>query len=114
VILFFFNLHSFGFALFLLLLAGIAMGVNAVSTQTLRRMLATQKQFPEIVGLELVIGRFADAAISTLAQLTLLRGMMTFQSWLVVAAIFLAVNGLLHLRFVNGQKVAFGLEGGRF
>lgn len=90
--------------------AGIAMGCNSAATQALRRNLTTQGEFAEVVGLELVFGRAADALVSTVAALTLRSGVVGFESWLILASLVLFILGPVHLRFARG--VTAGVVGG--
>jgi hypothetical protein len=106
----FFKIPSFlsGFALILIM--GCAMGANAVSTQALRRRFATNDQFPEVVGLEMVIGKLADSLIASIACQTLLTGTVSFQQWLVVSSLLIFVSGLIYFRFAAKPKIVVSVE----
>jgi hypothetical protein len=61
----FINLPSFYWALGALALGGICNGANATVTQSLRRKICSSHELPEIMGLELFVGRLCDWAVST-------------------------------------------------
>ena len=103
LVLAFFNLPSFPVALVALAALGLAMGANAVATQTLRRKFSTDAQFPEVVGFELILGRIADVSLSSLAAVTLLSHSMSYKAWLWVSVSVLVISAMLHLRFLTDR-----------
>ena len=90
---------SFELALVFVLVTGLAMGVNAISTQSLRRRLSTAEQLPEVMGLELLIGRATDILVMTGMATALDRGILSYQTGVFIAVAWFIVSGLLHLRF---------------
>ena len=101
IIFLFAEIPSFSVALVLLVFAGVFMGINAVATQALRRSLTTQSQFSEVVGLELILGRLTDISVTSLAFFTLSQGLLTYKTWIEIAAGCWLVCGALHLRFIS-------------
>ncbi|MGK5088565.1 hypothetical protein WDW86_13485 [Bdellovibrionota bacterium FG-2] len=87
---------SFGLSIAVLTIGGLCNGANAVTTQSLRRKLTTDEQFPEIVGLELVVGRFTDWAASTLILIAVTKFGLSFSSGILISAGFLVVLAGLH------------------
>jgi len=104
-ILAFIRLPSFSVALVVLVGTGLVMGLNAVATQTIRRKLCAADEFPEVVGLELVVGRLSDGLVSSIAGLSIAAGIVGYQGWLVVAAVVLFGSAAMHSRFI--QKSAW-------
>ncbi|MGE0616311.1 MAG: hypothetical protein AB7P04_11790 [Bacteriovoracia bacterium] len=91
------ELPHFAWALLVLFISGLCNGVNAVTTQSLRRKLATPEQFPEVVGLELLVGKFFDWGVGTLAAAALLNHWLTYQSGMWLSAALTLALAFLHL-----------------
>lgn len=93
----FINLPSFSMAMAILVIGGICNGLNATATQSLRRKFTTNTQFPEIVGLELIVGRFVDWAVSALCMTLMLNKVVSYNQaiWFSVGA--LVIVATLHL-----------------
>lgn len=87
---------SFGWALLVLALGGISNGANAVTTQSLRRKLATDDQFPEIVGLELVLGRITEWIAGTFMFTAMTRAGVGYGPGIVISAVLLVGLAMLH------------------
>lgn len=85
---------SFKLALAFVFITGLAMGVNAISTQSLRRRLSTAEQLPEVMGLEFLIGRVTDILV-----MTGMAAALSYQTGVLVAVAWFFVSGILHLRF---------------
>jgi hypothetical protein len=79
------------------------MGMNAVATQALRRKFTTQSQFTEVVGLELVVSKFTDVTIATIAAYFVTTHLATKEGLLISAALVLVVSAGIHLRFVKNK-----------
>jgi|GEM_PF-2097278 len=88
----FINLHSFYWALLVLALGGICNGANATVTQSLRRKICSAHELPEIMGLELFVGRLCDWGVSTLLLYFMTRGMIGYKE-----GIYLSMGSLLVL-----------------
>ena len=93
----FINLPALSFAAIVVAISGICNGLNAISTQSLRRKLTTDRQFPEIVGLELVVGRLADWAVSSLCFAVLASKAMNYSQGVWISAISLFILAWFHL-----------------
>lgn len=105
----FVSIPSFYWALFLVFIFGICMGINAISTQALRRIFSTQKQFPEIVGIEVLVGRSVDVLISSGAQANLISNPSNYRYWAFAAALIFMINASLHFRF-KGKLFRLGKD----
>lgn len=90
-------LPSFAVAMVVLAIGGVFNGLNAIATQSLRRKLSTTSQFPEIVGLELVVGKTADFLVQSFVLSVVASGALGFQGFVLVSAISLFVLSALHL-----------------
>jgi hypothetical protein len=90
-------------AIFGLIVFGVGMGMNAVATQALRRKFTTQSQFTEVVGLELVVSKFTDVAIATIAAYFVTTHLASKEGLLISAALVLVVSALMHLKFVKDK-----------
>lgn len=69
--------NNFFIATTLFVLSGIALGLNAVTTQTIRRKLCSQDQHPEVMSLEIVVGRLTDWAVGSVGAIAILNGWIT-------------------------------------
>lgn len=96
----FLKANSFELAVLVVALAGLCNGFNAVTTQSLRRKFATPAQFPEVVGLELVVGKFMDWVIGTLTAGALLYFGFSYEIGVWISAALLVPLALAHL---NGK-----------
>lgn len=92
----FIYLPAFWIALGTLFVGGICNGTNAVATQSLRRKLASAQQLPEIIGLEIVIGRIVDFSVATLCKIGLDHG-LTITQGIWFSAVFLFFLAWMHL-----------------
>lgn len=90
---------SFGVAMIFVFITGLAMGLNSVATLTLRRKFSTAEQLPEIMGLELLIGRVTDVVIMTSIATALNQKLVSYEDGVCVAIAMFVVSGLAHLRF---------------
>jgi hypothetical protein len=87
---------SYLLALLALTVGGLCNGANAVTTQSLRRKLTSDEQFPEVVGLELVVGRVTDWLASTLMFSAMVRLGIGFQAGIWLSSAMLSVLAILH------------------
>ncbi len=88
---------SFLIASIFIFAGGICNGTNAVATQSLRRKLTDHSQFPEVVGLEIVVGRFVDWLSGTLTGLALTAGLIDFKVGILVSSFLLLGLASFHL-----------------
>jgi hypothetical protein len=93
----FLSVPALGWAMLVFAVGGICNGINAVATQSLRRKLTSSKQFPEIVGLELVSGKAVDWAVATLCSLAMARGFIGYTEGIWISAGTLVLLGMGHL-----------------
>jgi MFS family permease len=93
----FLKLPSLGLALVVIAVGGICNGINVVTTQSLRRKLTTDAQFPEVVGLELVVGRLTDWAVASLFLAAVSHGWLSYETGIWISAGSLVVLAGLHL-----------------
>jgi hypothetical protein len=75
----FMNLPDFYLALGVMALGGVCNGANAVVTQSLRRKICSPEQLPEVMGLEILVGRLADWGVSTLLLFLFSRGLIGYR-----------------------------------
>jgi MFS family permease len=83
----FLKIPSIHVATFFITLGGVCNGINAITTQSVRRKVATTAQFPEVVGLELVVAKITDWGVSTLCFILLTKGWMTYEHGIWISAI---------------------------
>lgn len=93
----FLNLPSFSSAMIILMIGGICNGLNATATQSLRRKFTTNRQFPEIVGLELIVGRIIDLGTAAGCGLLIAHQAITYTQAIWFSIVFLTVIAVLHL-----------------
>lgn len=93
----FLNLPSFSSAMIILVIGGICNGLNATATQSLRRKFTTNGQFPEIIGLELIVGRIVDLGTATGCGILIARLAITYNQAILFSVVFLAVIAVFHL-----------------
>ncbi len=84
-------------ALGIFIITGLCNGSNAVTSQSLRRKLTTQQQFPEIVGLEIVVGKITDWLAATIFALLIANGIITYETAVLISAILLIPLALAHV-----------------
>ena len=92
----FISLPTLWIALFFVVIGGFCNGLNAVTSQALRRKLTTQEQFPEVVGLELVVGKVTDWTTATLYFYGMNRGWFDLKSGMLMAAVLLLPVAFAH------------------
>lgn len=74
----------------LFILVGIPLSFNATSTQTIRRKLCTSRQHPEILGVEVLLGRATDFLTGNLTAVIITSGIISVGS-------LYAIGSLLYL-----------------
>ena len=84
-------------ALLIITAGGVCNGFNAVATQTIRRKLTNDREFPEIVGLELVLGRATDWIVATICLGGLYGAKLSYEQGIWISAGGLFVLAWLHL-----------------
>jgi hypothetical protein len=93
----FLKLPSLGMALFFIFIGGVCAGFNAISTQSLRRKITPLAQFPEVLGLEMLVSKLTDWVIASLCFWIVAEKKLTYEDGIWVAAISLVLLGVLHL-----------------
>ncbi len=85
------SMPSLPIALTFTVMAGVFVGLNAVSTQAIRRKLTTDDEFPEIVSLEGMLGKLTEFTVASLSAYALLHWGMTYQMgiWATVIGFWL-------------------------
>lgn len=86
------NLESF---LLIGLIGGFANGLNAVSTQTIRRKLCDSRQHPEIIGLEVIFGRITDWVVGTVCVYGITQNVFDYKTGVVVSGIILLILAIM-------------------
>jgi hypothetical protein len=86
-----------GAALFVI--HGFAMGTVAITSQHLRRTYTTSEQLPEIIGLEIMVGRLVNFTVGYTAKVLLEKLGMNMQWIVFFDAFVMLVAGLSFLRF---------------
>ena len=92
---FFFELPSFFPALVILGLSGFFMTFNAMGAQAIRSKVTTAEQFPEVVGLEVTLGKTAEFFVASLAGVLLAAFPGQFDAWLWMSVAGYAALGLI-------------------
>jgi len=87
----FMKLPDFSLALVVMALGGVCNGANAVVTQSLRRKICTPEQLPEVMGLELLVGRLADWGVSTLLLFLFTKKLMGYEEGIWASVISLGI-----------------------
>ena len=77
-------------AFFFMVLAGFCLGLNATTTQSIRRKLCDKDQHPEILALEPIVSKTTDVTTGIITK-------FVFAGFLIPAKIGLAVSALLYL-----------------
>lgn len=90
----FISLPSFTIALVVLALGGLCNGANATVTQSLRRKICSAHELPEIMGLELFIGRLSDWLVSSCLLYFMGQKLLSYSE-----GIYLSIISLLILSF---------------
>lgn len=97
---------SFYVLIFSFVVTGIGMGLNAIGAQTIRRETTSRSEFPEILGLEVVIGRlFFDFGVCALARTAITSGVISALGCIYLAAGLLFINALFVLRLNESQSI---------
>lgn len=86
---------SYFLIIFMFFTAGISNGLNAVTTQTIRRKLCSNEQHPEIISLEVIVGRFTDWLVGSLCLYVFMNNYLTFQTGMYISGALLILFGLL-------------------
>ncbi len=81
----FINLPNLQSYLLVGVLGGFANGLNAVSTQTIRRKLCDVKQHPEIIGLEVVVGRSVDWMVGTICLIATTSNIVDYTTGIIIS-----------------------------
>ena len=92
---FFLISHTFLEALVPLFISAIGAGINLVSSQTIRREIITQNFFNHFIAAELILGRFSNWVISSIAMLSIENG-AKYEVWYLIGVGIIIITGFLH------------------
>lgn len=77
-------------------LLAVGLGMNALSTQTIRRMLASNSEFGEIVALEVIIGRGIEWLSATVVAVLILKNSFSDELLLIFGGVWLITLAYLY------------------
>jgi len=83
----FVSLPNYWLALVVLAVGGSFSGLGVIATRSIRRKVTTAEQLPEIMGLELFVGRITDFLVSSGCFYLLSRNLVTYTDGLIAAAV---------------------------
>lgn len=86
---------SYFLIIFMFFAAGISNGLNAVTTQTIRRKLCSNEQHPEIISLEVIVGRFTDWLVGSVCFFVFTNNYLNFKTGMFASGFLLIILGLL-------------------
>jgi predicted MFS family arabinose efflux permease len=97
--IFFANLPSFYLAILVLIIGGFCNGLNATLTQAIRRKASTPEQLPEVIGLELFVGRLTDYFVASILFILLGKNLITPET-----GIYFSAAGFLVLAYFSNTS----------
>lgn len=87
------------------ILVGIPLSFNATSTQTIRRKLCSSRQHPEILGVEVLLGRTTDFLTGNLTALIITSGALSIGSLYATGSLLYLMGSLWLLRSKSIQHL---------
>lgn len=100
-VLIFPSVSQFYIAVLFFIFGGFGMGLNAISSQALRRDLTPKENFASVVGLESIVARMVDISVGLVVAGVSLNGMHWTNGLIYFACSVTLMNGLLHLNIKN-------------
>ncbi len=92
------GMGRFGSALLMVLFGG-AMSLNAIATQSMRRRICSAKEFPEVVGLELIVGKLMEWFVVSVVVVYLGQWGLNVNGAFIVSGVALLLLALYVLQF---------------
>jgi MFS family permease len=85
--------------LLLVLVTGLSMGVNAVATQSIRRILTTPKELPNVISFEIVLGQLTGALSILVFGLLVSKFEVSNTSMMISACVLFSLSAIQHRKF---------------